>query len=211
MPTTEDLRTALSDLATRTDPLPAADLLRRGRRHRLNRRLLAASGSAAAVVAVVAAVAWGPWRPAAEPVPVVAAPATSEPVPVTSAVPPAPALRFTFGPEENDEPGVRASVITDRTVPADIAEDMYWLHRVPGDKTPADAGAETDLGGVRVRMTKDKIDAGYQRQLDWTADGNRYILTVTDVRGDDDRTYGTSTPDLAWLVHDITGRFRGKP
>jgi hypothetical protein len=80
---------------------------------------------------------------------------------------------------------------------------------VPGDKTPTDAGPLSDLGGIQVRTELTKMNPGYQRQLDWTANDSRYILDITDAQVEDGQTYSPSTADLAWLVPAITARYHG--
>ncbi|GAA0813982.1 hypothetical protein [Spirilliplanes yamanashiensis] len=57
MPTQDELRNVMNDVAATTEPLSAATVLHAGKRYRNRRRLLAAGGAAAAVLGVVAGIA----------------------------------------------------------------------------------------------------------------------------------------------------------
>ncbi len=57
MPTQDELRNVMNDVAATTEPLSATAVLHAGKRYRNRRRVLAGSGAAAAVLAVVAGIA----------------------------------------------------------------------------------------------------------------------------------------------------------
>lgn len=63
MPTEEELRNVMNDIAATTEPLSATTVLHAGKQYRNRRRLLAGSGAAAAVLAVVAGISFLGPRP----------------------------------------------------------------------------------------------------------------------------------------------------
>ena len=211
----EDLRAAMDDFAAGTEPLQPAEVLRRGKRYRAQRRLFAAVCTSAAVLAVTTVVVVVPWNEngngngaATSPAPVVSS---------TSPSAPTPDERFDFGTPTEEEAGVFSAAIVDKSLPPDIGDAAVSFKWIPGDTKlqphdpDGDAVEDITVGDIKVRVDKYKTDAGYDRQMYWVANGTKYVLLANDIRGDDDKAYAPSDADLAWLVQRITTRFKGRP
>lgn len=208
MPTTDDLRTAMNDLAGGTDALSSAAVLRAGKRHRTRRRLVGGAGAAATVLAVVAVVAVLPWRQGGDR----SAPIATATSAAVSASPSAPALtraeRFVPGPERETERGVFTTEITDRQLPAgeDFAATVDLI-RIPGVSTlpepVVDAGDRVyviTVAGTKVHVLEDPVTVGVDRQYEWIAGDTHWVLAANAYSTATDEIYGPSEDDLRWLI-----------
>jgi hypothetical protein len=214
MTTTEELRTAMNELAAETPPLHSGDLLRQGRRYRARRRLMAGGGAVAAALGVVVAVNVLPVQLDTAPVPT-----GTGPVVVATGL--APDDRFVFGKEEYTGSGFR-TMITDRQLPPYDRDQgpppqqaELTLLRWPGETTlaPAPTGGQVrtiTVSGVTVRIHEEKSRNGWSRWLDWVDGTNRYSLVVQPYYYRDEVSYGAMSSDLPWIVAKIIERDRGR-
>jgi hypothetical protein len=171
MPTVDDLRFALNDLAADTPGLSSELMLREGKRLRTRRRLLTTGGAlvVAGVAAVLVQFGGAPQAVPAGPRPSTAA--TTDVVAIDQL--------FEIGPEQEAEPGVLTRGITYRAVPAETRfQATCTLSRVPpgGRKLPSELKNPTlwDLGhGVAVKASDD----GTARAFEWAYQGSGYYLT----------------------------------
>lgn len=212
MHTQDDLRAGMNALATATEPLSATAVLHDARRYRTRRRLMAATGAAAAIVAVTAGV-------------IVAGPSlldrnTPGPGPVagvsTAATSPAPTReqRFVFGKEYPSDRGAHTTLVTDTLFPGLEPETEIRVDRAPGqntqptgeDESTGDTVRHLTVDGVRVRVDEYDVADGKRSQLTWTWRDTGYVLTASRGLTDDAVPYGASDDDLIWLVQQVMNR-----
>lgn len=178
MPTVENFRAALNDVAADTPPLPSAQLLRAGRRLRRRRRVLAGCGTALAVAGIATGAG------------LVAAPSSPPPAPLAQTSSPA-AEASSPAPAAIDLSALDAALVGDAQSGVVISDGptngahVFHVRRDFGQTTlpPAGAGATTRLfSGVGVRITS--VDK--QVRYEWISSSEvRWTLT-TDVPVDDD-------------------------
>ncbi|GIE76131.1 hypothetical protein Aph02nite_20810 [Actinoplanes philippinensis] len=207
MPTQDELRAALNDLAVGVDPLPAADLLRRARRRRARIRLAAMSGAAVAVAGIFLLVAPGRPQPPVVP-PTVSLPSAG---PSASASPTrlAREQRFVFGPETETDTGIFTTVITDTVTPPGPEKQTpaeSYLDRIPGETSlPAINGddravREIVIAGTPVRVFSEPAGGGTRREFQWISDGALHLLRSEPAMTYQGVVYGPTEADLHWLV-----------
>lgn len=200
MPTVDDLRAALNDLAADTQGLSSSEVLRGGKRLRTRQRLMAYGGAAVAV----AGVAVGAMQLSTPP-PVVPNVGISTPA-VSATATPAREL-FEWGGEAETEKGVYARELTFTAVPADAPDKpVVTITRVPGEsRLPPPDGHQgvvktATVRGSEVRVTEEKTDNGTYFQLEFVDDSTHWIITANPYLTDDGRAYGPSEDDLFALA-----------
>ncbi|MEU8660816.1 hypothetical protein [Actinoplanes philippinensis] len=209
MPTQDELRAAMNDLAVGIDPLPAADLLRRARRRRARIRLAAMSGAAVAVAGIFFLVV--PGRPQPPVVPPAVSLPSAGPSPSASASPTrlAREQRFVFGPETETDTGIFTTVITDTVTPPGPERQTpaeSYLDRIPGETSlPAINGddravREIVIAGTPVRVFSEPAGGGARREFQWISGGALYLLRSEPAMTYQDVVYGPTEADLHWLV-----------
>lgn len=178
MPTVDDLRTALNDLAADTPGLSSDDMLRAGRRFRTRRRVMAVSG---ATLVVAAGLAFGLTGPNLAAPPVTSAPTDR----ATTAVVPIEQLFEATG-ELEAESGVHTRAFTYLAVPSELrfqATARYSRVKAPQKlpdtvDVPLAPPTTVTLDGVPVTVTLQATDEGVGRFLTWTHHGSNYYLSA---------------------------------
>ena len=170
MPTVENFRAALNDVAADTLPLASAQVLLAGRRLRLRRRVLAGCGTALAVagIATGAGLLAAPSAPAPEPLAQASSPAATSPGST-------PVMEDAAALLEGLENGAVADG-KGRILGLGRKRDTTEL-------PPADARATTrTIRGIEVQMTPGMNWTRY----DWISPGKVHWAVVADLPLDDD-------------------------
>ncbi|MFG1608685.1 hypothetical protein [Actinoplanes sp. NPDC049265] len=178
MPTVDDLRTALNDLATDTPGLSSELMLRQGKRLRTRRRLFATGGvlALAGVAAVLFQFGGGPRAVPAGPRPSTAV--TTDVVAIDQL--------FEITAEREAEPGVFTRGFTYLGFPAEtrfqarceLSRHTPDSKRLPG--TYPTSGKPTSWvlrGGVRVTASEEPSGEGTARFFKWTYRTSQYFMT----------------------------------
>ncbi|BEL09176.1 hypothetical protein Q0Z83_073670 [Actinoplanes sichuanensis] len=228
MPTQDELRAVMNDLAAGIGPLPAADLLRRARRRRARIRLAAMSGAMVAVAGILFLVVPGRTQPPVVPPaislpstdpspPVVSPPATDPRASASAAAALARERRFVFGPETRTDTGIFTTVITDTATPPGPERQSpaeSHLDRIPGEtELPAVETADAPLNvweftaaGTTVRVIESEAGAGTRRELQWISGGALYLLRSEPAMTPRGVVYGPTEDDLEWLAERVLTR-----
>jgi hypothetical protein len=191
MPTVDDLRTALNDLAADTPGLSSELMLRQGRRLRTRRRLVASGGAIVAAGVAAVLLQFGGSQRAAVP---------AGPRPSTAATTDVVAIDqlFEITGEQAVEPGVYSRGFTYLGFPAEtrfqarceLTRRTSGSQILPGDGTTTGKVTSWTLrGGVTVAASEAPSDEGTARDFRWTHRASQYFLSCDPY----DRTSTTPT------------------